>query len=147
MIISNKGLINHLKWNKKVHYEVSEVQEIHSSYMLYLTWTIQLVKSRKQSKKQEQVRFNQDSTHKGVGNSTHKGVGTVQTKPNPLKHRHEVTVPLLSLHHKFQDRFGKVFAPTFWSVYEEYYLWTSPDIHLTFIGWTHKHIWHSSIWT
>jgi len=34
------------------------------------------------------------------------GACTIQ-RPNPLKHGHEVTVPLSSLLHKFQDRSTK----------------------------------------
>jgi len=76
--------------------------------MLFLTWTIQWLESKKQIQKQDQVWFNRKSTHKGVG--------TEQSKPNPLKHGSEVTTPLYEILHMFQDRFQRRFdLTTFWS--------------------------------
>jgi len=66
------------------------------------------LKSKKQIQKQDQVWFNK--------NSTHKGVGTVQSELNPLKHGNEVTAPLYEIMHALQDIIQRRSdLTTFWS--------------------------------
>jgi len=93
---------------QKKHSEVPWVQKVRSCSMLFLTWTVQWLESKKQIQKKDQVWFTKISTHKGVG--------TVQSKPNPLKHGCEVTTPLYEILHMFQERFQRRSdLTTFWS--------------------------------